>query len=61
LFASRVLQSKRGSPAVQPNPAATAKSSRKCAAYEKSFFGMQPTLTQVPPKRSDSAIATRAP
>jgi len=25
------------------------------------LLGMQPTLTQVPPKRSDSAIATRAP
>jgi hypothetical protein len=61
LFASSVPQSKCGSPSVQPNPAAISKSSRKCAAYENSFLGMQPTLTQVPPKRSDSAIATRAP
>jgi hypothetical protein len=61
LFASSVGQSKRGSPVVQPKLFATSKSSRKCAAYENSFFGMQPTLTQVPPKRSLSAIATRAP
>jgi hypothetical protein len=56
-----VRQSKRGSPLVQPKPAAISNSSRKCAAYEKSFFGMQPTFTQVPPKAPDSAMATRAP
>jgi hypothetical protein len=31
------------------------------AVGAKSFFGMQPTLTQVPPKRPGSAIATLAP
>ncbi len=61
LLASSVFQSKRGSPSVQPKLRAISKSSRKCAAYEKSFFGMQPTFTQVPPNRPDSAIATLAP
>jgi hypothetical protein len=62
LLVRSVGQSKRGSPPiVQPKERATWKSSRKCAAYEKSFFGMQPTLTQVPPKRSASATATFAP
>jgi hypothetical protein len=46
---------------LQPKSAASFNSSRTCAAYEKSFFGMQPTLTQVPPKRPDSPTATRAP
>jgi hypothetical protein len=46
---------------VQPKPSASKKSSRKCEAYTSSFFGTQPRITQVPPKRSASAMATRAP
>ena len=71
LFATRVGQSKAGVPGApfdpaaagrrHPNPAASSKSSAKWEAYTKSFFGMHPTLTQVPPRKRSSATATRAP
>ena len=40
----------RGPGTVQPKPAASSKSAEKCAAMASSFFGTQPTLTQVPPQ-----------
>ena len=56
-----VAQSKRGSGTVQPNPAASSKSSAKRLAYTSSFFGTQPRITQVPPTRYSSATITLAP
>ena len=32
-----------------------------CAAFHMTFFGTQPTLTQVPPRRADSITSARAP
>src|ERR1035437_1708270 len=46
---------------VQPKPAESSNASLNSEAYTSSFFGMQPTLTQVPPRERSSATATRAP
>src|SRR5208337_1613149 len=45
----------------QPKPAASSAQAPYSPACTSSFFGTQPTLTQVPPQKRSSAIATRAP
>ena len=61
LLAISVVQSKFASGMVQPNPAASFTSVETSEASIISFFGTQPRITQVPPKRYSSAIMTRAP
>src|SRR5271166_4677703 len=46
---------------VQPKPAASSAQPPYSPACTSSFFGTQPTLTQVPPQKRSSATATRAP
>ena len=41
----------------QPNPAASSAHAPYSPACTNSFFGTQPTLTQVPPQKRSSAIA----
>jgi hypothetical protein len=60
-LAISVAQSKRGSGALQPKPAASAKSPEKREASTISFLWTQPRMTQVPPTRNSSATITFAP
>ena len=46
---------------VQPKPAASSAQAPYSPACTSSFFGTQPTLTQVPPQKRSSAMPTRAP
>src|SRR3954452_10390109 len=46
---------------VQPKPAASSAQPPYSPACTSSFFGTQPTLTQVPPQYRSSATPTRAP
>src|SRR5580693_4835725 len=45
----------------QPKPAASSAQPPYSPACTSSFFGTQPTLTQVPPQKRSSATPTRAP
>src|SRR5476651_1983417 len=53
--------SKRACTSLQPKPSASLNCWAKPAAYIISFLGTQPRITQVPPNRSASTIATLAP
>ena len=61
LAAISAAQSMRPAPVSQPKPWLSAAAAPYSAAITISFFGTQPTLTQVPPQKRSSATATRAP
>ena len=56
-----VGQSNAARCASQPKPRESSASAPYSEAWTMSFFGTQPTLTQVPPQKRSSAMATRAP
>ena len=60
-LASSTAGSQRLSPTVQPKLAASCSWWRTAEPYTSSFLGTQPRITQVPPTRSPSMIATLAP
>src|SRR3954470_3882785 len=59
--AINACQSWRASGMIQPWPRASSSVRLTSAAYTSSFFGTHPRITQVPPQRSASATAVRAP
>src|SRR5690349_1769711 len=58
---TRRSHSKRTSDVLQPKPTESSKAALNRDAYTKSFLGIHPRMTQVPPSRDCSANTTRAP